>query len=254
MTGLFSDSEGDPSKPPVVLLHGFGGHHGIWTRVRADIGDKAHTIAYDVPGHGQSLGLTEAASPRRAAAAILGDMAQGSLTGCHLVGHSMGGAIATLMAIAEPSRFASLTLLAPGGFGETINEQALRRFAEARSAAQLADALRPMCSPGHEPDSSDIAALVTMRALPGQSDILRELVGRIAQGGRQGVIPRELIAALPMPVTIVWGEEDEVLSPRGADGLPPHIAVRRLAGVGHMLPEECPQIVAGLIMAAVNAA
>ena len=29
MTGLFSHSEGDPSKPPVVLLHGFGGHHGI---------------------------------------------------------------------------------------------------------------------------------------------------------------------------------------------------------------------------------
>jgi pyruvate dehydrogenase E2 component (dihydrolipoamide acetyltransferase) len=61
------------------------------------------------------------------------------------------------------------------------------------------------------------------------------------------MIPRDLIAGLPMPVTVVWGEEDQVLDPRHADGLPTAIAVRRIARRGHMLLEECPDEVAMLI-------
>lgn len=247
MAGLFSHMEGEPGRPPVVLLHGFGGHHSVWTSVRRALGPAVPTIAYDLPGHGNSLGMRESAAPRRAAGVILDDLSRRDVMSFHLVGHSMGGAIATLMAIAEPSRVASLTLLAPGGFGETINEAALRALAAAASADELAEALEPMCAQGHVHDMADLAAMAAMRALPGQSEVLKELVGRIAKDGRQGMIPRDLIAGLPMPVTVVWGEEDQVLDPRHADGLPTAIAVRRIAGRGHMLPEECPDEVAMLI-------
>ena len=247
MTGLFAHPEGDGGGSPVVLLHGFGGYSGIWRPVRDALGPDIRTIAYDLPGHGGSIGMREAISPRRAATAILEDLAGRVAGPVHLVGHSMGGAIATLMAVAEPSRIASLTLLAPGGFGENINETALRGFAAARSEAELAEALRPMCAEGHGPDASGLGGLAAVRALPGQIDILEELVGRIAQGGKQGVIPRAMIDPLPMPVTLVWGMEDKVLDAAHGDGLPERFVVRRIAGAGHMLPEECPADVAAII-------
>lgn len=244
---LFADVSGDPDRPPVVFLHGFGGHHGVWGEVRARLGADARAIAYDLPGHGASLALREAVSPRKAAAAFLADLRERGVAAFHLVGHSMGGAIATLMALAEPGRIASLTLLAPGGYGETINEAVLRRFALARTSTELAAAMQPMCGSAHRCGPHELDALAAVRALPGQGEFLSDLVAIIARDGRQGVIPREAITSLTMPVTVLWGDEDSVLDPAQANGLPARFRLIRVAGAGHMLPEERPDLVAGLL-------
>jgi pyruvate dehydrogenase E2 component (dihydrolipoamide acetyltransferase) len=248
MPAPFAHVSGDRARPPTVFLHGFGGHHGVWDHVRAGIGPDAHTIAYDLPGHGNSLSLRDALSARKAAAAILADLHERTSDPIRLVGHSMGGAVATLMAIAEPARIAWLTLLAPGGFGESINEAALKQFAAACTAQELELALRPMCGRNHHPRPGDLEALAEVRRLPGQSELLAELVAVIARGGRQGVIPRTAIGALPMPVTVVWGDEDRVLSPSHADDLPPQFRLLRVPGAGHMLPEERTDLVAELVL------
>ncbi|MCB1467450.1 MAG: alpha/beta fold hydrolase [Rhizobiaceae bacterium] len=252
MTALFSKSEGADSRPPVVLLHGFGGHHGLWADVRARLSPDIRTIAYDLPGHAGSLGLGEAVSPRRSASLILDDLKQQDVASFHLVGHSMGGAIATLIALSEPGRVLSLTLLAPGGYGESIDEAIMRRFADAQSVEELADALNPMCGAGHRPDPAELEALALMRQLPGQREVLIDLVGRIARDGRQGVIPGDLLFTLTMPVRMIWGDNDQVLNPNQVKDLPAHFRVQRLAGKGHMLPEEVPDVVAQGICDAID--
>ncbi|WP_274627951.1 alpha/beta fold hydrolase [Arvimicrobium flavum] len=251
MSDLFADLQGNEAQPPIVLLHGFGGFHRVWDEVRRELGPDFRTIAYDLPGHGASLGLRDAVSAKRASAAILADMAERAPGPFHLVGHSMGGAVAALMAMSQPERIASLNLLAPGGFGETISEPLLARFAAARTRDELAAALAPMGHPLHRVEAADLDALARTRLVPGQTELLIELAATISRGGRQGAIPREQLAALMMPVTVVWGDDDAVLDPRHADDLPAHFTLRRVPDTGHMLPEEQPRLVADILRASV---
>ena len=61
---------------------------------------------------------------------------------------------------------------------------------------------------------------------------------------RQGVIPREQLDTLNMPVMVVWGTDDPVLPFTQADGLPAHFHVHHVLDAGHMLVEEVPDVVA----------
>ena len=128
---LFASDEGQ-GPDAVVLLHGFGGWHGVWTPVAAGLGGRV--LAYDLPGHGRSLDVQGAGPAKFAAGAILADLAARGIDAVHLAGHSMGGAVAVLMAAARPDMVGSLTLLAPGGFGEEIDGPLIRRFAALLSA------------------------------------------------------------------------------------------------------------------------
>ena len=133
------------------------------------------TLAYDLPGHGASQAVPDAGSPRKAAQAIAADMAARGLPRVHLVGHSMGGAIAALTALAAPERIASLTLLAPGGIGPEIDAPLLRRYAEAADEAELAACLAAMSGPDAATPAGTIEVLLAMRRRPGQIDRLETI-------------------------------------------------------------------------------
>ncbi|WP_149760390.1 alpha/beta fold hydrolase [Neomesorhizobium albiziae] len=231
----------------VVLLHGFGGCHGLWRPVQQALARDARVLAYDLPGHGGSLDWPEAGPAKVAVRAILADLEERGVDRFHIAGHSMGGAIAAMMALAAPSRVASLTLLAPGGFGEEINGRLLRRYAAATSEEQIRACLETMTGwPNPVPDEA-VEALAEMRRHPGQTDKLVEIAASIARDGRQGVIAREKLAELPMPVAVVWGILDGVLPVHQANGLPPLFALHLIPAAGHMLPEEKPELVTEII-------
>lgn len=243
MTGeLFSASQGQ-GRATLVLLHGFGGSHAAWDEITAGLADTARTIAYDLPGHGLSLDASGAGQAKAAARAILEDLTANHLERVHVAGHSMGGAVAVLMALAAPERVASLTLLAPGGFGEAIDGALLRRYAAAAGNAELAECLAAMSGPDAEVLPSHLLPQLAMRALPGQMKKLAEIVGMIAPNDRQGVIPRDSLARLAMPFSVLWGMSDPVLPFAQTNGLPPHSELRALPRAGHMLIEEAPDAV-----------
>ncbi|MDT9126949.1 alpha/beta fold hydrolase, partial [Escherichia coli] len=75
---------------------------------------------------------------------ILANLSGAGLERIHVAGHSMGGAVATLMALMAPNRVISLTLLAPGGSGEAINGTLLRRYAAAGDENELKSCLLAM--------------------------------------------------------------------------------------------------------------
>ena len=98
---------------PLVLLHGLLDDSEGWTGLALDT--RRPCIAIDLPGFGGSEPPTH---PRISAYAT--DVAAGlrrmRIEECTLVGHSLGGAVAT--AVAERhERVHSLVLLAPAGFG-----------------------------------------------------------------------------------------------------------------------------------------
>lgn len=243
---LFAKEQGSGGVP-VVLLHGFGGSHAVWSVIQEALARDAATLAYDLPGHGGSLDFPGAGSAKLAAQAILADLSARGLQRVHLAGHSMGGAVAALIAIFEPARIASLTLLAPGGFGPEINHRLLTRYAAARDEAEIVACLEAMTGWFSPVSGETVAAAVASRAVAGQRDMLVGMAKGLARDGRQGQLPRDRLEALSMPVAVIWGELDNVLPARHANGLPQSFAAHLFPDLGHMLPDEAPAEMAAII-------
>lgn len=228
----------------LVLLHGFGGHHKVWHDIQPALARDARTLAYDLPGHGASLGYPGAGPASVAVKAILADLDARGIARAHVAGHSMGGAIAALMGMRAPDRIASLTLLAPGGFGPEINASLLRRLGAATGADELRPVMSEMAAPGFVMPTKYVASLTTVRRLAGQREKLEEIAALITRGGTQGEIPREALAGLKMPVSVVWGSKDPVLPFSQTEGLPPTFRLCPVEGAGHQLLVEAEKTVA----------
>lgn len=246
ISSIYAAEQGAGSKA-IVLLHGFGGCNDVWREVISSLAPIARTLAYDLPGHGLSLDYPDAGPAKVAAKAILADLSARRLRRVHLVGHSMGGAVATLMALAEPEKVASLTLLAPGGFGPEINGPLLRRYAEAKDRPEIRACLAAMSGPHSLPSERIVDVLCDMRGRPGQVPKLVEIAAAMTTDDRQGVIPRERLDGLNMPVMVAWGTDDAVLPFSQADGLPAHFHLHHVLEAGHMLAEEAPDLIAEII-------
>jgi pyruvate dehydrogenase E2 component (dihydrolipoamide acetyltransferase) len=234
---------------PLVLLHGFGGSHAAWDEVAARLEGSRRLLIYDLPGHAGSLAVP-AGSAAVAAKAIISDLARHRVASVHLVGHSMGGAAAALVALREPGRIASLTLLSPGGFGPEVNEKLLRRYAAAVDEAEIAGLLEEFFGPGHALPDGLTASQAGERQVAGATDALLEIVETFFDGKKQKVLPLDDLARLGMPIRVLWGAQDRVLPAVQARRLTERFAVRIFDGVGHMLPYEIPAEVAALVLEA----
>lgn len=246
----FAAQFGEAGDRCLVLLHGFGGTHSVWLPVIERLRQSAPDLtilAYDLPGHGGSLAMADAVQPKRAAAAIAGDLDQRGISRFHLAGHSMGGAIATLLAASSPDRIRSLGLVAPGGFGPEIDIAGLKVFASAMDASSLRRCVQGMSAPLAEIPQSEIDALAVMRARPGQPEMLEQIANGMTRDGKQGQLPMEWLEGLAMPVSMIWGTQDSVLPYRQTQNIPPSFGLHTIAGAGHMLPQERPDIVARIL-------
>lgn len=256
---LHAEIRGDPQAgPPVVLLHGFGGSADAWAPIAGRVGLERAAIAYDLPGHHRSLRAGGIGGAGRMARAILVDLSARGVARFHLVGHSMGGAVAALMALRENAMVASLTLLAPGGFGPQINIRLLERFAQATDEQEMRVVCEAMFGWGNRPPTGYVSGLVERRRVPGAVEALQAILPTMTTGEGeervQGTIPRGDLAALAMPIKVVWGGLDCVLPPSHAAGLPAMIALHVFARAGHMLIEEEREGVTRLVLQNIRAA
>ncbi|MCM2272198.1 MAG: alpha/beta fold hydrolase, partial [candidate division Zixibacteria bacterium] len=101
----------EPTKPPVLLLHGFLGDARDWDEIIAEIGAEFRVIAVDLPGHGQSLGLPDVHYSidgcARQIVSLVEDLKLAQVAVC---GYSMGGRLALYLAVHYPARFSQVIL------------------------------------------------------------------------------------------------------------------------------------------------
>jgi len=243
VTGLLIKTSSAGTGEPLVLLHGFGGDGSAWDAVLAGLGEDIRTLVVDLPGHGGSLTSEGRGGAGRMAKAILAGLDDAGVERFHLAGHSMGGAVAALIAMRAPDRVKSLTLVAPGGIDSKINAELLGRYAKAATAEELCACLAEMSAPGFEMPQAVVDRFVAARARPGALEALDETYQAMFPEGPdkgQGVLPGDALSALGMPVAVIWGSADAVLPCPSPRALPAHFALSILPELGHMLPEEAP--------------
>jgi len=248
MSALHCVSSGQGDGFPVVLLHGFGGSHRGWDAVVPALQAQRRVIAFDLPGHAGSLDFPKTGNAAVAAKAVLADLADAGVDRAHFAGHSMGGAAAALCGLMAPDRCASLTLLAPGGFGWEVNHRLLRRYALATEEAEIALLLEQFFGWQNPLPEGLAAQMAIQRSFSGAPQALEAIVETLLDGTTQKRLPVEDIAALPAPVKVLWGTQDRVLPTRQAHKLPGRVAVHIFEETGHMLPHEIPGDVAHLIL------
>src|SRR4051794_2334854 len=100
------------SGAPVVLIHGLAGDHTAWLAQIEALRQKHRVIAFDNRGAGQSTQVDEPVSTQDLARDTLHLMDHCRVERAHVVGRSMGGAVAQHMALMAPGRVTSLTLCA----------------------------------------------------------------------------------------------------------------------------------------------
>ena len=243
---LFAAETGS-GEAPIVLLHGFGASHAAWDAVRGLIGGQRRLLAFDLPGHARSLTHPHG-SAAQAARAVLAALERRGIRRAHLAGHSMGGTAAALAALMAPERAASLTLLAPGGFGREVNHRLLRRYAGASEESELALLLENFFGWDAAVPAGLAAAQAAERRAPGAIPALQRIVETFFDDDRQKTFATADLAQLNLPVKVLWGTQDRVLPTRQAHKLPGRIGVHIFERAGHMLLQEIPQEVAHLIL------
>ncbi len=247
--------EGDEAQPPIVMLHGISRSLEDWAPQHHRL-TGYRTIAVDMAGSGFSDRLPGRITlPRLAQAVVETVDALGEYRPLHVMGNSLGGAVALQLLALEPQRVATLVLADSGGFGSEIHP--ILRLAALPVIGRLATRYPTRASTRFiERTLFADPSLVTKRQIdhalqiarhPGTGAVVHE-TARLTLTGR-GIRPEwraELIADAskhPRPTLIVWGDRDRILPARQFDAarrLLPHAEHHLFVGVGHMPQLESP--------------
>ncbi|MEV1291046.1 alpha/beta fold hydrolase [Pseudonocardia sp. NPDC049635] len=254
---------GDPAGEPVLLLHGIGRSLEDWDP-QHELLAGYRVIAADLAGFGYS-----GRAPGRASLASLADTALATLDAlgetrpAHVMGNSLGGAVALLLSTRAPDRVATLVLADPAGFGAEVTP-ALRvlgvpllgRFLlgrmDARAARRTERSL--FVDPSLVTDERVRRAL-EIAARPEFAQTFLEMITELGtvRGVRAGWRSALLAAAAkaPKPTLVVWGERDLILPVsqlRAAARELPQVTTHVFGRVGHMPQIEVPERFASLAL------
>ncbi|MGG1944857.1 acetoin dehydrogenase dihydrolipoyllysine-residue acetyltransferase subunit [Trinickia sp. NRRL B-1857] len=233
---------------PVLFIHGFGGDLNNWLFNLDAVAEKHPVIALDLPAHGQSQAKLPGASVAALAEFVLKFLHAAEVTGpAHLVGHSMGGAIAIQMAVSAPARVASLALVSPAGLDTGINGGYTDGFVQAQSRRELKPVLEQLFADPELVSRQMVDDMLKFKRMDGVEPLLAELGAALFGGGRQSAVLAGELAALDKPVLVFWGNEDRVIPAEQAAHAPPHAKVIRFDATGHMaMLEKASEVNAAL--------
>ena len=241
--------EGDRDDPVVVLLHGFAGSLDWWDRVAPELVERGRrVIRFDFLGHGGSEKPRDGYGMDEQAARIATALKRLKVRRAVVIGHSMGGTIATFLAQREPGLVRKLGVVGTpprDGFAEL---PLVGRVAGWPVVGQLARRLAPdpvikagldsAFGDGTEVPDEFVDDLdgMTYSAYDSSSEASRE--------ANDSETNAERVKAAGRRMLVIFGTEDEIVDPKAAGAwrkAVPGARVVELPDVGHSPQWEEPR-------------
>ena len=228
---------------PVLVLHGGGGPLTVARFVEAMAAD-ARVIAPVHPGFAGTPRPDHFASIEQLADTYAALLERLELTDVLVVGFSIGGWIANALALRAGARLRGLVLVNGAGIvvdGEPCAD-VFSLTPPQLSTLSYHDPARFGIDPAALSDAQKAAMAANMRTLA--------VYGRARDMGDPAL--RERLGEVRVPVTVVWGESDRVVTPaygRAVAAAFPHARFELLAQCGHMPQIEQPQHLLDLVRA-----
>jgi pimeloyl-ACP methyl ester carboxylesterase len=241
------------SGPPLVLLHGFTGSKENWLLLIPHLSARHRVFAPDLPGWGESTRDPGAdygyAAQAERLAAWLTALKLGPVD---LVGHSMGGGIAAVLAARHPELVRRLVLMDAGGvrFRENAFARAVLEGANPFAVHDRASLDRYLGTvfdrPPFVPWPAD-RALIARRIA--DSDFESEVLQRVGRGD-EVFLPEQAAAQIRQPTLLLWCRADQVIDASAAAAYLAAIGAARsvlLDGCNHMPMMEQPESTAQVL-------
>lgn len=204
--------EGDGKLGSVVLVHGLGTSSNTWIPTIPRIADTRRMVALDLPGFGFSsvqgpAGYATFGEHRAALSEFLAGFQDGPLT---LVGHSFGGWLCAWYAALNPGRVQHLVLVNTVG----IYYRGIETLRETFTLNSVEDTKRLLQTMWYR---------YPWYLRPFTGSIYRELklrhVNELVASIEPGDLLVEELSRLAMPVSVIWGREDGIVSLEVVDTL-----------------------------------
>jgi pimeloyl-ACP methyl ester carboxylesterase len=242
----------DGTGAPVVLLHGIGRSLEDWTEQHQLLRARHRVYSMDLPGSGWSEPLDEPYTLPALARFVAAFLDAVEVTEpVHVVGNSLGGAVAMQLAVDAPHRVASLTLVNSAGFGREVTIGlrllAIRPLGRLLLRPSRYSARQIVRSLFHDPAFVTPARIEHTFTLAQQAHATRAYL-EIARalGTIRGVRPQwrktllRSLAPLDIPTLIVWGDRDLILPAAHLNAARTHLPRAQ----AHLFPDtgHMPQI------------
>ena len=238
---------------PVLFVHGFGSELSAWRPLLAHIGVANPILAIDLPGHGGAANAS-ADSFDDLVTIVRAALAAEKLDRLHLVGHSLGAAVATAIAGGGDLDVRSLTLISPAGLGPKINGDYVSGFLSADSEASLRAWLELLV---HQPASlPGVLVRATLSSREGTDMVANQarLAAGVFSASTQLFSVRDALNRFGGPARVIVGEQDRIVPAEHSDALPSHVGLHRLPQVGHLPQLEAASLVGRLVSQTIRSA
>ena len=247
-----------PGAATLVMLHGFTGSKENWYPLAAKLRGRYRMLVPDLPGWGASERKPEDDYGFVAQAERVADFIRAQSPGkpVVLLGHSMGGGIAALVAARHPELVAKVGLLDAAGVRFNDNQFGLDVLAGSNPFA-VTDALslrRYIDIVFHREDAKPWIPWPASRGLIAKrkqdaafEQAVLERIGR----GPERFAPGEAAASIRQPALLLWGRQDAVIDPSALDlyaALMPQARTLLVDDAGHMALMEQPLTVANAVV------
>lgn len=222
---------------PLVLLHGFPLHRGIWKGQLDPFSVGHRVIAFDLPGYGQASTLRAPETIESLSAVVDSSTHVIASPPSVVVGHSLGGYVALHKYADHPERVRALVLSNTRAEPDS-DEAAAKRYATIARLRQegpggfAVETARNLLSPANA-GNPDIfpTVLQIVRSAPVPSMIS----SLVALANRPDFTA--LLSEIQVPTLVIWGEEDRLIPPsetkKLVDGIPGAKGVG-IPGTGHL--------------------
>ena len=243
------DQTGDG--PPLVLLHGVGTNRTVWRQVTPGLSRSHAVLAPDLPGFGRSDPAGRGFDLARVADAVADGVRDRVDQRFALLGSSLGGAVAVVLADRHPELVHTLVLAAPAGFtprawpvavaaGSLMEPMMRARRVLGAPLADVGVARRGLLW-GAVADPARMGS-DDARAMLASSRGARRMGGAVSTVLRTDLSP--VLARLDVPLGVLWGRRDGIVPIGVMDrvrAVRPDVAVETLRDAGHVPQLELPR-------------